>query len=46
MENWATSIETVREAGFMFTTITPVDMSLPMVRPQPLSDSSPAKLTY
>jgi hypothetical protein len=34
MENWATSIETVREAGFMFTTITPVDMSLPMVRPQ------------
>ncbi|EGS21335.1 uncharacterized protein CTHT_0031900 [Thermochaetoides thermophila DSM 1495] len=31
MENWASSLETVKEAGFFFSTITPLDFPLPMI---------------
>lgn len=31
MENWASSLKTVKEAGFFFSTITPLDFPLPMV---------------
>ncbi|KAK3901006.1 hypothetical protein C8A05DRAFT_45271 [Staphylotrichum tortipilum] len=44
MENWATSIETVREAGFMFTTITPVDMSLPMIAVKDIGSTCAAEV--
>jgi hypothetical protein len=30
MENWGMSLETL-PAGFFYTTVTPVDLSLPMV---------------
>jgi len=37
MENWAMNVETIKEAGFFFTTLTPLDYALPMVRPQLLT---------
>lgn len=32
MENWAMSVDTIKEGGFFFTTLTPLDHALPMVR--------------
>ncbi len=31
MENWAMNVETIKKAGFFFTTLTPLDYALPMV---------------
>lgn len=31
MENWAMCVGTVKEAGFFFSTVTPLDYALPMV---------------
>lgn len=31
-ENWAAALETIPEAGFFFTTLTPTDLKLPHVR--------------
>ena len=31
MENWATAVETVKEGGFLFGTITPTSMEFPHV---------------
>ena len=31
MENWASSIETIRDGSFFFSTLTPADFELPHV---------------
>lgn len=45
MENWAAALETIPEAGFFFTTLTPVDYKLPHVSPTSFVSPSPNQLT-
>ncbi|GAB1318507.1 NAD-dependent epimerase/dehydratase [Madurella fahalii] len=44
MENWATSIETVKEASFFFSTVTPLDYALPMIAVQDIGTTCAAEL--
>ncbi|SPQ23986.1 316bd447-dc06-46fb-ada7-8818c044f9b3 [Thermothielavioides terrestris] len=44
MENWAPAVETVRDAGFFFTTLTPLDNSLPMIAVRDIGSACASEL--
>ncbi|KAL2257809.1 hypothetical protein VTK26DRAFT_9151 [Humicola hyalothermophila] len=44
MENWAMSVETVKEAGFFFSTLTPMDYALPMIAVQDIGSTCAEEL--
>ncbi|KAK4238760.1 hypothetical protein C8A03DRAFT_14801 [Achaetomium macrosporum] len=44
MENWATSLETIQQAGFFYTTLTPLDHALPMIAVQDIGATCASEL--
>ncbi|KAK3346322.1 hypothetical protein B0T25DRAFT_571466 [Lasiosphaeria hispida] len=44
MENWAASIETIQEASFFFSTLTPLDFKLPHIATQDIGQACATEL--